>query len=256
MSYKRSKYFTTSSKKKIKYLLANKKSQITIVFFHGFMSDMIGAKPVAIQKFCRKQKLNFLKFEYSGHGKSTGKFTEGNISRWTNEAKELIKSKTKKDQNLIFVGSSMGSWIALNLFPFFKKKIKGFIGIASAPEFLEELMWKKFNKKIKKIIMNKKIYQFEHGGFTYPLSKQLIFDGRKNKVLNNKINLKIPIVLFHGTKDKVVPVNFSRKVLKIFKKSKKKLIKVKNGDHSLSKKRDLKKICNELNKIIGNLLFC
>jgi len=256
MSYKRSKYFTTSSKKKIKYLLANKKSQITIVFFHGFMSDMIGAKPAAIQKFCRKKKLNFLKFEYSGHGKSTGKFTEGNISKWTNEAKELIKSKTKKDQNLILVGSSMGSWIALNLFPFFKKKIKGFIGIASAPEFLEELMWKKFNKKIKKIIMNKKIYYLEHGGFTYPLSKQLIFDGRKNKVLNNKINLKIPIVLFHGTKDKVVPVNFSRKVLKIFKKSKKKLIKIKNGDHSLSKKRDLKKICNELNKIIRNILFC
>ena len=256
MSYKRSKYFTTSSKKKIKYLLVNKKSQITIVFFHGFMSDMIGAKPAAIQKFCRKQKLNFLKFEYSGHGKSTGKFTEGNISKWTNEAKELIKSKTKKDQNLILVGSSMGSWIALNLFPFFKKKIKGFIGIASAPEFLEELMWKKFNKKIKKIIMNKKIYHLDHGGFTYPLSKQLIFDGRKNKVLNNKINLKIPIVLFHGTKDKVVPVKFSKKVLKIFKKSKKKLIKVKNGDHSLSKKRDLKKICNELNKITGNLLFC
>ena len=256
MSYKRSKYFTTSSKKKIKYLLVKKKSQITIVFFHGFMSDMVGTKPAAIQKFCSKQKLNFLKFEYSGHGKSTGKFNEGNISKWTSEAKELIKCKTKKDKNLIFVGSSMGSWIALNLFPFFKKKIKGFIGIASAPEFLEELMWKKFNKKIKAIIMNKKIYHLQHGGFTYPLSKQLIFDGRKNKVLNNKINLKIPIVLFHGTKDKVVPLNFSKKILKIFKKSKKKLIKIKNGDHSLSKKRDLKKICGELNHLIKNLLFC
>ena len=219
MSYKRSKYFTTSSKKRIKYLLVKKRSQITIVFFHGFMSDMVGAKPAAIQKFCIKQKLNFLKFEYSGHGKSTGKFNEGNISKWTNEAKELIKSKTKKDKNLIFVGSSMGSWIALNLFPFFKKKIKGFIGIASAPEFLEELMWKKFNKKIKKIIMNKKIYYLEHGGFTYPLSKQLIFDGRKNKVLNNKINLKIPIILFHGTKDDVVPISYSKKILRLCKKS-------------------------------------
>ena len=141
MNYKRSKYFTTSNKRKIKYLYIKKKTQITIVFFHGFMSDMIGAKPAAIQKFCKKRKLNFLKFEYSGHGKSTGKFIEGNISKWTNEAKQLIKSKTKKVKNLIFVGSSMGSWIALNLFPFFKKKIKGFIGISSAPEFLEELMW-------------------------------------------------------------------------------------------------------------------
>ena len=253
MSYKRSKYFTTLSKRKIKYLFIKKNSQITVVFFHGFMSDMIVAKPVAIQKFCRRQKLDFLKFEYSGHGKSSGKFIEGNISKWTNDAKQLIRKKVKKNKNLIFIGSSMGSWIALNLLPYFKKKIKGFIGISSAPEFLEELMWKKFNNKIKKIIMTKKIYYLDHGGFTYPLTKQLIFDGRKNKVLNNKINLNIPIVLFHGTKDDVVPLNFSKKILKIFKKSKKKLIKIKNGDHSLSRKNDLKKIRSELNCMINDL---
>ena len=146
MNYKRSKYFTTLNKKKIKYLFIKKNSEITVVFFHGFMSDMIGAKPTAIQKFCRKHKLNFLKFEYSGHGRSTGKFIKGNISRWTNEAKQLIRSKIKKNKRLIFIGSSMGSWIALNLFPYFKKQIKGFIGIASAPEFLEELLWKKSKK--------------------------------------------------------------------------------------------------------------
>ena len=253
MNYKRSKYFTTLSKRKIKYLFIKKNSQITVVFFHGLMSDMVGAKPTAIQKFCRKLKLNFLKFEYSGHGRSSGKFIEGNISKWTDEAKQLIKSKIKKDKNLIFVGSSMGSWIALNLFSFFKKQIKGFIGIASAPEFLEKLMWKKFSKKIKKIIMTKKIYHIEHGGFIYPITKQLIFDGRKNKVLNNKINLKIPIVLVHGAKDEVVPLNFSKKIFKICKKSKKKLIKIKNGDHSLSRKSDLKKICNELNYMLTNI---
>ncbi len=247
MSYKRSKYFTTSSKKKIKYLLSKKKSQITIVFFHGFMSDMVGAKPTAIQKFCNKKKLNFLKFEYSGHGKSTGKFIEGNISKWTSDAKQLIKSKTKKSKSLIFIGSSMGSWIALNLFSTFKKKIKGLIGIASAPEFLEELMWKKFSKKIKKIIINKKIYYLKHGEFTYPLTKQLVWNGRNNKVLNNKIHLKIPIVLFHGTNDEVVPISFSKKILKIFPLAEKKLVKIKKGNHSLSRKNDLKKICNELN---------
>ena len=250
MNYKRSKYFTAPNNKKIKYLLIEKNSEITIVFFHGFMSDMIGKKPTAIQKFCRKNKLNFLKFEYSGHGKSTGKFIEGNISKWTNEAKQLIKSKIKKDKDLIFIGSSMGSWIALNLLLFFRKQIKGFIGIASAPEFLENLMWKKFSKKIKKIIMIKNIYHLERGEFTYPLTKQLIFNGRKNKVLNKKINLKIPIVLFHGTKDEVVPLSISKKVLKIFEKSEKKLFKIKNGDHSLSRKSDLKKICNELNYMI------
>ena len=254
MSYKRSKYFTTSSKRKIKYLLSKKNSQITVVFFHGFMSDMVGAKPTAIQKFCRKYKLNFLKFEYSGHGKSTGKFIQGNISKWTNDAKQLIKSKTKKDKNLIFVGSSMGSWIALNLFPFFKKKIKGFIGIASAPEFLEELMWKKFSKKIKKIIMTKKIYHLEHGDYTYPLTKQLIFDGKKNKIFNKKINIPIRVILFHGLKDKVVPLKFSKKVLSLFKNSPKKLIKIKGADHSLSRQNDLKKICSGLNEIISYIV--
>ena len=252
MSYKRSKYFLTTTKRKIKYFYSNKNSQFLVVFFHGFMSDMIGAKPMAFQKFCMKKKLNFLKFEYSGHGKSGGEFTKGNISKWTNEAKQLINSKIKKNTYLIFIGSSMGSWIALNLVSCFKKKIKGIIGIASAPEFLENLMWKKFSKKIKQIIIKNKIYHLDHGGYTYPLTKQLIFDGRKNKVLNKKINLGMSLVLFHGTKDQVVPLKISRQIFKICSKSKRKLIKIKNGDHSLSRKNDLKKICKELKKMIEN----
>ena len=250
MSYKKSKYFRKTKKIRIKYFYLNKNSLITIVFFHGFMSDMIGKKPSAILKYCRKKKINFLKFEYSGHGKSSGKFTSGNISKWTSDAKQLIKAKTKG--KLLFVGSSMGSWIALNLFPDFKKRIFGLIGIASAPEFLENLMWKKFSKKIKKNIIKNKIYNVQAGDQVYPITKQLIFDGRKNKVLNNRINLKIFMTLFHGLKDKIVPISFSRKIFKIFKNSKRKLIIVKNGDHSLSKKSDLKKICNELNHMIFN----
>ena len=253
MKYKKSKYFKISSKIRIKYLFSNKNSVINVVFFHGFMSDMVGKKPIAIQNYCKKKKINFLKFEYSGHGKSDGDFIKGNITKWTKEAKKLINSKIKKNKNFIFIGSSMGSWIELNLFSSFKKNIKGFIGIASAPEFLEELMWKKFSKKIKKIIISKKIYQLEHGNYTYPITKQLIYDGRKNKVLNNKINLKIPITLFHGLKDEVVPLNFSKKILRICSKSKKKLIKIKNGDHSLSKKNYLKKICKELDFMLSNI---
>ena len=251
MNYKRSKYFTTSNNRRIKYLYFNQKSQVTVVFFHGFMSNMIGAKPTKLKKFCKKNKLNFLIFEYSGHGKSSGKFIQGNISKWTKDAKQLIKAKTK-NKKLIFIGSSMGSWIALNLFPIFKKKLKGFIGIASAPEFLEKLMWKKFNKNIKKIIMIKGIYYLKHDKFVYPLSKQLILDGRKNKFFNKKINLDIPLILFHATNDKVVPPYFSKNIIKIFKSSKKKLIKIKNGDHSLSRKSDLKKICKELYAISIN----
>ncbi len=252
MTNKRFKFFNPSNKKKIRYQLLNKEKDLIIIFFHGFMSDIKGKKPSAFRKFCRKKKIGFLTFEYSGHGKSSGKFTEGNISKWTNDAKRIIKTKTKSKKKLIFIGSSMGSWIALNLFAVFKKQIKGFIGISSAPEFLEKLMWEKFSKKIKKTVMEKKIYYIKKDEWTYPITNQLILDGRKNKVLNNKINLEIPITLFHSSKDKVVPLNFSKKILNIFKKAKKKLIKVKNGDHSLSRKSDLKKICAELNLMISN----
>ena len=253
MSYKRSKYFLTPEKRKINYLLANKNSKITVVFFHGFMSDMLGKKPSALQRICRKLKVNFLKFEYSGHGSSSGKFINGNISKWTSDAKNLIKSKTKNSKKFIFIGSSMGSWIALNLLSTFKKKLKGFIGIASAPEFLEELMWKKFNKEIKKTILTKKIYYLKNGNYNYPLTKQLIFDGRKNRVLKNKINLKIPIVLLHGGEDDVVPFKFSKKIFKMFKKSKRKLIKINNGDHSLSRKADLKILTTELKILVEKI---
>lgn len=250
MTSKRFKFFISSNKKKIRYQLLNKEKDLFIIFFHGFMSDIMGEKPSTFQKFCRKKKIGFLTFEYSGHGKSSGKFTKGNISRWTSDAKQLIKAKTKGKKKLIFIGSSMGSWIALNLFPVFKNQIKSFVGISSAPEFLEKLMWKKFNKKIKKIIMTRKIYYLKEGEWTYPITKQLIMNGRKNKVLNKKINLNIPITLFHGLKDEIIPLMFSKKILKIFPKAKKKLIKISNGNHSLSKKNDLKKICRELDRII------
>ena len=254
MNYKRSKYFLTTTKRKIKYFYSNKNSQFLVVFFHGFMSDMIGAKPMAIQKFCRRNKLNFLKFEYSGHGKSSEKFMDGNISKWTNDAKQLIKAKIKNKKKLIFIGSSMGSWIVLNLFKNFHKQLIGFIGIASAPEFTKEIMWKKFSKKIKKIILRDKIYYLENDyEKPYPITKNLIIDGRKNRVLNKKIDTKISAVLFHGLKDKLVPSKFSKKIFKLLKTENKKIIKIKDGNHSLSRKRDLRRICFELRKMIANI---
>ena len=252
MNYKRSKYFTTLSKKKIKYLFNKKNSQIMVVFFHGFMSDMIGKKPILIQKFCDKKKLNFLKFEYSGHGKSYGKFINGNISKWTKDSERIIKNKFKK-KNFVIIGSSMGAWIGLNLIKIFQKQTKGFIGIGSAPEFLQELMWNKFTKKIKKTISKKKIYHMEHGDYTYPLTKQLFLDGKKNKVLKMRLKNKILVTMFHGAKDDVVPINFSRKVLKIFPRATKKLFIIKKGDHSLSKKNYLDRMCKNLDRMIKNI---
>jgi len=160
MSYKRFKYFYISKTKKIRFLSIKSPSKITLIFLHGFMSDIEGEKPTKFASYSKRKKINFLTLEYSGHGKSYGQFTKGNISRWTTDTRKLIKNKIK-NKNIIFIGSSMGAWIALNLIKIFPAQVKGFLGIGSAPEFLEKLMWKKFDKKTKKIILEKKNISFK-----------------------------------------------------------------------------------------------
>ncbi len=241
----RFKYLKFSSTKKIRYLNFVQKNSVYIVFLHGFMSDLEGKKPKSLLNFAKKNKLSFLAVEYTGHGKSSGKFINGNISKWSRDAKVLI-SKILKKNNFILVGSSMGSWISLNLFKYFKSQIIGFLGIGSAPDFLENLMWKKFSKKMKSELIKKGIYNLKHGDYVYPITLQLIKDGRKNKVLNKKIRSRINVTMIHGEKDEAVPISYSKKTLKIFTGAKKKLVLVKNGDHSLSSPKWLKLIKEEL----------
>ena len=243
------RFHKLSNTKKIRHIAKIFKNSSFIVFLHGFMSDLEGEKPNAFLKFAKKNKLSFLALEYSGHGKSSGKFINGNISKWSKETSILIRKYVKK-KDIIIIGSSMGAWISLNQFKIFKNQIKGFLGIGAAPEFLENLMWKKFTKKMKNETIRKGIYHLKHGNYEYPISLQLIKDGRKNKVLNKKINSKIKVTMVHGEKDEVVPVSYSRKILKLFPKAKKKLNIIKKGDHSLSSKKRLKVILKELNLLI------
>ena len=242
-------YHNLGNNKKIRYLKHNQKNSNYIVFLHGFMSDLEGRKPKTFLNFAKKNKLGFLAIEYSGHGKSSGKFTDGNITKWTRETSLMIRKIVKKNK-IILIGSSMGSWICLNQFKLFEKQIKSFLGIGSAPEFLENLMWKKFAKKVKTEIIKNGIYQLKHGNYIYPITLQIIKDGRKNKVLNKKLKSKIPVTMIHGQKDEVVPISYSRKVLKIFKNAKKKLVIIKNGDHSLSSPKYLRLIKKEIKLII------
>ena len=243
-------YHKLSNSKKIRYLMNYKKNSPYIVFLHGFMSDLEGKKPKVFLNFAKKNKLGFLALEYSGHGKSSGNFINGNISKWSKETELLIKKIVKKNL-IILIGSSMGSWISLNQFKIFKKQIKGFLGIGSAPEFLENLMWKKFSSKMKKDIKKNGIISLKHGEYEYPITYQIIKDGRKNQVLKKSIHEKLKVTMVHGEKDKSVPSIYSKKILKIFKKAQKKLVIVKNGDHSLSSKKWLKKLMKELNLIIN-----
>ena len=243
-------YLKIGKSKKIRYLKNYQKNTTYIVFLHGFMSDLEGKKPKTFLNFAKKNKLGFLALEYSGHGKSSGRFTNGNISKWTKETTLLIKKVVKKNK-IILVGSSMGAWISLNQFKFFKKQIVGFLGIGSAPQFLEGLMWNKFSKKMKKEIKKNGIINLKHGNYEYPISLQLIKDGRKNKVFNKKIYNKLKVTMVHGQKDESVPVSYSKKILKIFLNSKKKLVIIKKGDHSLSSPKWLSILLKELKIMIN-----
>ena len=257
---KKFKYLKISNTKKLRYMDNYFKKKLYIIFLPGFQSDIDGKKPQAFRKYAVKNKLGFLAIEYSGHGKSSGKFTKGNISEWTNDTKNSIKKIVKKN-NFILIGSSMGAWISLNQFKYFKNQILGFVGIGSAPEFLDRLMWKQFTKKIKKEIKQKGISIIKHGQSKfkkkqneYPVTYQLIKDGRKNKVLTKKINTKIYVTMIHGENDDLVPILFSKKVLSIFTDAKKKLVVIKKGDHSLSDKTPLKSIIKELNSIVEDVV--
>ena len=243
-------YLKITKNKKIRYLKIFQKKNLYLVFLHGFMSDLEGKKPKVFFNFAKRNKLGFLALEYSGHGKSSGKFINGNISKWSKETSYLIKKIVKKNK-IILIGSSMGTWISLNQILKFKDQISGLIGIGSAPEFLHYLMWKKFSKKMKKEIKKNGIINLKHGDYEYPITFQLIKDGRKNKVLHRKIHKKINVTMVHGSKDKSVPVSYSKKVLNIFVNSKKKLVLVKNGDHSLSSPKWLKILQKELVLIIN-----
>ena len=250
---KKYKYLKISSTKKLRYIDNYFRKKLYIIFLPGFMSDIEGEKPKTLFKFAKKNKLGFLSLEYSGHGKSSGIFTKGNISIWSNDAKNVIKKIVKKN-SFILVGSSMGAWIALNQFKYFKSQIKGFVGIGSAPEFLTRLMWNKFPNKTKKELFEKGKVLIKNGTYEYPITLQLIKDGKKNKVLNRKINLDISVTMIHGQKDEVVPTIYSKLVLKVFTKAKKKNVIIKNGDHSLSNLNPLKKIIKELNIIVKDVI--
>ena len=250
---KKFKYLKISKIKKLRYIDNYFKKKLYIIFLPGFMSDIEGKKPQTLFKFAKKNKLGFLSLEYSGHGKSSGIFTDGNISIWSNDTKKSIKKIIKKN-NFVLVGSSMGAWIALNQYKYFKSQIKGFVGIGPAPEFLTRLMWDKFPKKTKRELIRTGKILIKNGGYEYPITLQLIKDGKKNKVLHKKIDSAICVTMIHGQKDEVVPTIFSKYTLRLFDKAKKKKVIVRNGDHSLSNQKPLKRIVRELDVIIKNII--
>jgi pimeloyl-ACP methyl ester carboxylesterase len=250
MNNPKQNFFLTKNNQKIHYKFINNKSLITIIFLHGLMSNIKSKKVKFLKKFANKNKINLLLFEYSGHGKSSGQFTDFSIKNWIEDSRLIIKNLIKKGK-IILIGSSMGAWIGIMLIKHFDKRIKGFIGIASAPDFTEELIWKKLNSSEKNNIRRNKIYKLKssHNNF-YPITKNIIFSGKKNLILNKKIKCNFKIELLHGIKDLSVPWIYSINLAKTFITKKLKLTIIDDGDHSLSRIQDLKRLDLAIKNII------
>ena len=217
-----------------------------IIFIHGLNSDMNGAKALTVEKYARKNNLNFIRFDCRGHGKSHGRFEEFTISDWRKDLLNIIDYVARGPQ--ILIGSSMGGWLMMLAAKARPQRIKGMIGLAAAPDFGKDL-YNSLNKKNKKEITTKGITKYSSYGFSYYLTKKFFIEAEKNRVLNNSFRFTKPLVLIHGLKDNVVEEDVPRKILKKVTGKNINIIYLKESDHRLSSKSDLKMITQSIDYI-------
>lgn len=228
----------------------SKKNRPSILFLGGFMSDMNGTKATALQEYCENKGYGYIRFDYFGHGQSSGKFTEGTIGRWKNNVLTVLDELTDSPQ--IVIGSSMGGWLMLLAALERPEKILSLIGIASAPDFTEDLIWNIMTKEQKKELSDNGIYMLksDYGDEAYPIRLNLIEEGRNHLLLKNNININIPVRLIHGMKDEDVPASFSTNLAMQLTSNDVKVKLIENGDHRMSTKENIELIFNTIEEII------
>ena len=238
-------YFINKKNQKIAYKRIKGKSP-GIVFIHGLNSDMEGKKAIFVEKYAKKNKLSFIRFDCRGHGKSSGNFEDFTISDWKKDLFDIIDNLTRGPQ--ILVGSSMGGWLMLLAAKSKKRKISALIGLAAAADFGKDL-FNSLSIKNKQDIKTKGITKYTYKGFAYYLTKEFFIHCTKNKILNKKINFKKPVILIHGNKDNIVKDTMPIKIMKKLSSKNVQIKFLKSSDHSLSSSADLINIKNSLDNI-------
>jgi len=238
------------------YLLNKKKQKIAykrikgrspgLVFIHGLNSDMNGLKAIRVEKYARKNKLAFIRFDCRGHGNSFGNFENFTISDWKKDLLDIIDNLIKGPQ--ILIGSSMGGWLMILAAKSRPKKIVGLMGLAAAIDFGKDL-FENLNTKNKKEIKQKGITRYTSSGFSYLLTNNFFVQAEKNKILEKSFKFKKPIILLHGTKDGVVGINMPKKIMEVASGDNVQVIYLKSSDHRLSSPSDLISIDNGINNI-------
>jgi alpha-beta hydrolase superfamily lysophospholipase len=207
---------------------------------------MNGAKALTVERYARKNNLNFIRFDCRGHGRSEGKFEEFTISDWKKDLLDIIDNIAKGPQ--ILIGSSMGGWLMMLAAKARPQRIKGMIGLAAAPDFGKDL-YNNLNKKNKREITSKGITKYTSYGFSYYLTKKFFIEAEKNRILKKPLYFTKPLVLIHGLKDNVVKEDVPRKILKKITGKNVNIIYLKESDHRLSSDTDLKVIINSISYI-------
>ena len=221
-----------------------------VVFLGGFRSDMTGTKATFLDAWARARGQAYLRFDYTGHGASSGEFRDGAIGAWTRDAQDALLALTQGPQ--ILVGSSMGGWIALLLAQRLPGRVAGIVGIAAAPDFTEDGMWAEMDAETRARLARdgEVLLPSEYGDEPYPITRRLIEEGRGNLVLREPLDLPLPVRLLHGTDDRDVPLPVALRLLDHATAADMSLTIVKGADHRFSEPANLELVVRTVEEIL------
>jgi pimeloyl-ACP methyl ester carboxylesterase len=232
-----------------------------IFWLGGFKSDMKGTKAVALHEHAAKTGRACIRFDYSGHGESSGKFEDGTISKWLEDALAVLANRARGPQ--IVVGSSMGGWMALLLARALANdpslaqnaKLAGLVLIAPAPDFTEELMWKNFSAEVRREIETAGAWQrpSAYGDDPYPITRALIEDGRNHLLLGRPVEVKCPVRILQGMLDPDVPWQHAMKLVSCLAQDDVALTLIKDGDHRLSRPEDIERLLRTVDDLAAEV---
>jgi len=237
------KFLSTKSGHKIAYKMSAGKGP-TLIWCGGLKSDMEGGKAVHLHNWAIDNNRHYIRFDYFGHGASTGLFRDGTISQWATDVMQIIDELAEGD--VILIGSSMGGWTSLLATIARPKRVKGLLLIAPAPDFTEKLTWANWTDAQRQALEQDGIvYMPSDYDEPYEYSRELMVDGKANQILDNPIEFEGPVRILQGAKDTVVPWEYSKQLLNVITSSDVDYTLVKNGDHRLSSMADLDRLILE-----------
>lgn len=221
-----------------------------VVFLGGFMSDMSGTKALALDRFCSARGQAFIRFDYFGHGRSSGAFAEATVSRWRDDALAVLDGLTEGPQ--VLVGSSLGAWIMLLLGSARPARTKALVGIAAAADATEDLMWAQFPTEVRQRIERDGAVRIPsaYSDQGYLITRMLIEDGRRHLVTRSPIPFTGPVRLLHGMRDADVPWQRSLALAERLTAADVQVVLVKDGDHRLSRDADLALLMRTLTALL------